>query len=108
MTNIYTRRLVLRPMTAAVLACLAASSFAQSASSDDANTQTVLISGSDVTQKTAASGVKEGLSADEIAVSTNVMTTEDALKYFPAVLVRKRFIGDTMGPMASRTVGVNV
>lgn len=108
MTNIFTRRFVLRPMAAALLASLAASSFAQSVSlDDDASTQTVLISGSDVAQKTAAAGVKEGLSADEIAVSTNVMTTEDALKYFPAVLVRKRFIGDTMGPMASRTVGVN-
>ncbi|GGP27953.1 TonB-dependent receptor [Silvimonas amylolytica] len=43
----------------------------------------------------------------DISTSINATDTEDALKYMPSVLVRKRFIGDTQAPMATRTTGIN-
>ena len=36
----------------------------------------------------------EGISAAEIGVRINATDAEDALKYFPSLLVRKRYIGD--------------
>lgn len=47
------------------------------------------------------------VTAKRIAETINVMDTEDALKYLPDVLVRKRYIGDTQAPMATRTTGIN-
>src|SRR3954452_11818706 len=38
--------------------------------------------------------------------TTNVRNTEDALRYFPSLFVRKRHIGDTQAPLATRTSGV--
>ena len=49
----------------------------------------------------------EGRDREKISETTNVMNTEDAFKYLPNVLVRKRFIGDTDAPIASRTTGIN-
>ena len=49
----------------------------------------------------------EGITAQQAAETINVMGTEDMLKYLPDVLVRKRFIGDTQSPMATRTTGIN-
>src|SRR3990172_13311308 len=37
--------------------------------------------------------------------STNVINTEDAVKYLPSVQVRKRFIGDRNAILASRNAG---
>jgi len=36
----------------------------------------------------------EGLTGEEIATRVNATDSEDALKYFPSLLVRKRYIGD--------------
>jgi len=36
----------------------------------------------------------EGITAQQIAQSINATDSEDALKYFPSLLVRKRYIGD--------------
>ena len=36
----------------------------------------------------------------------NVVNVEDALRYLPSLLVRKRHIGDTQAPLATRTSGV--
>lgn len=47
------------------------------------------------------------ITAKEISTSINATDTEDALKYLPSVLVRKRYIGDTQAPMATRTTGIN-
>ncbi|MDE2422409.1 MAG: TonB-dependent receptor [Gammaproteobacteria bacterium] len=47
------------------------------------------------------------ITAQQVAKTINVVNTEDALKYLPDVLVRKRYIGDTQAPLATRTTGVN-
>ncbi|MEO8818110.1 MAG: TonB-dependent receptor [Paralcaligenes sp.] len=49
----------------------------------------------------------ESVTASQMAQTINVMGAEDALKYLPDVLVRKRYIGDTQAPMATRTTGIN-
>ncbi|MFX6027781.1 hypothetical protein ABTE84_20750, partial [Acinetobacter baumannii] len=47
------------------------------------------------------------VTADAAADSINVTDSSDALKYLPSLSVRKRYIGDTQSPLATRTTGVN-
>lgn len=48
----------------------------------------------------------EGITAEEIAVAINATDAEDALKYLPSLLVRKRYIGDyDHAVLASRASG---
>jgi iron complex outermembrane receptor protein len=49
----------------------------------------------------------ESVTREQAADTVNVMNIEDALRYVPNVLVRKRYIGDTQAPMSSRTTGIN-
>ena len=44
--------------------------------------------------------------ATQIATNINAVTAEDALKYLPGILVRRRHIGDTQAPISTRTSGV--
>jgi len=44
--------------------------------------------------------------AEEVARTVNAITIEDALKYQPAIFVRRRHIGDTQAPITTRTSGV--
>src|SRR4029079_84137 len=50
---------------------------------------------------------KEGVDAAQLRTTTNVRNTEDALRYFPSLVVRKRHVGDTPAPLATRTSGVS-
>jgi iron complex outermembrane receptor protein len=49
---------------------------------------------------------KESADAARLRETTNLRNTEDALRYFPSLFVRKRHIGDTQAPLATRTSGV--
>src|SRR4051794_15088717 len=49
---------------------------------------------------------KESVDAARLRETTNVRNSEDALRYFPSLLVRKRHVGDTQAPLATRTSGV--
>src|SRR5690242_2827452 len=49
---------------------------------------------------------KESVDAAKLHTTTNVRNSEDALRYFPSLFVRKRHIGDTQAPLATRTSGV--
>jgi iron complex outermembrane receptor protein len=44
--------------------------------------------------------------AEDIATKVNAMNVEDAIKYLPSLIVRKRHIGDTQAPLATRTSGL--
>ncbi|MES2441784.1 MAG: TonB-dependent receptor [Pseudomonadota bacterium] len=44
--------------------------------------------------------------ADTIAATVNAMNVEDTLKYLPSLTIRKRHIGDTQSPLATRTSGL--
>jgi len=46
------------------------------------------------------------IDADTIARTTNAMNVEDTVKYLPSLIVRKRHIGDTQAPLATRTAGL--
>lgn len=52
--------------------------------------------------------VSEGITAQQMEETINVVNTEDALKYLPSLQIRKRFIGDTNGIVASRSSGTLV
>ena len=47
-----------------------------------------------------------GIDAATIAATINAVNVEDALKYLPSLIVRKRHIGDTQAPLATRTSGL--
>ena len=98
----------LRPLASAILACLTTTTMAQNIDSADADTHTVVVTGStNLGSVTVSPATIESVTAKELSDTTNVMNVEDALKYFPSILVRKRFIGDTQEPVTSRTTGVN-
>ncbi|MBN8806672.1 MAG: TonB-dependent receptor [Sphingomonas sp.] len=44
--------------------------------------------------------------AETIARQVNAMNVEDTVKYLPSLIVRKRHIGDTQAPLATRTSGL--
>jgi iron complex outermembrane receptor protein len=46
------------------------------------------------------------ITADLIADTVNAVSVEDTLKYLPSLIVRKRNIGDTQAPLATRTSGL--
>src|SRR5690242_19234633 len=50
----------------------------------------------------------EGIDAQQIGVRINATDAEDALKYFPSLVVRKRYIGDyDHAVLATRASGTN-
>jgi iron complex outermembrane receptor protein len=46
------------------------------------------------------------IDAARIAATVNATNVEDTLKYLPSLVIRKRHIGDTQSPLATRTSGV--
>lgn len=46
------------------------------------------------------------IAADRIAATVNAVNVEDSFKYLPSLIVRKRHIGDTQAPLATRTSGL--
>lgn len=53
-----------------------------------------------------APSTTETITARDIADTVNAVNIEDDLKYLPDVFIRKRHVGDTQAPMATRTSGV--
>ena len=48
----------------------------------------------------------ESITADQAFEKINVLNVEDALRYMPSLIVRKRHFGDTQDPLATRTSGL--
>jgi len=46
------------------------------------------------------------IDADRLATTVNAVNVEDSVKYLPSLIVRKRHIGDTQAPLATRTSGL--
>jgi iron complex outermembrane receptor protein len=89
-------------MAAAALPWVPAASMAQATAEP---VPAVVVQGHATPQQGPATS--ESINAAKIADTINAMTAEDALKYMPSVLIRRRFIGDTQAPMATRTTGIN-
>ncbi|GAA0534478.1 iron complex outermembrane receptor protein [Rhizomicrobium palustre] len=66
--------------------------------------ETVIVTGTP-SQTEVASHI-ESIDAATAKVKINVVNTEDMLKYLPSITIRKRHIGDTQDPIATRTNGV--
>ena len=49
---------------------------------------------------------RAAVDADTIATTINARNVEDTLKYLPSLVVRKRHIGDSQAPLATRTSGL--
>ena len=51
-------------------------------------------------------GTSESVTSGQIEQSVNLVNVEDALKYLPSLIVRKRNFGDQFAPLATRTSGL--
>ena len=57
-------------------------------------------------QKASGPATVESVDAERLEETTAIITPEDSLRYLPSLLVRKRHVGDTQSPLATRTSGV--
>ncbi|WP_374945006.1 TonB-dependent receptor [Sphingomonas sp.] len=53
-----------------------------------------------------APSTRATVTAAQIADTVNAVNVEDTLKYLPSLVIRKRHIGDTQAPLATRTSGL--
>ncbi len=47
------------------------------------------------------------ITSKELEQDVNMTTTEDSVKYMPSLMVRRRYVGDTNAPLATRTTGTS-
>lgn len=96
---------LLSAITCAVLLTLSHSASAQS--EKDIGT-IVITSGRPTSLPSQIPTTMEGVKAEDIAKNINATDSEDALKYLPSLLIRKRYIGDyNHAVLASRASGTN-
>lgn len=57
-------------------------------------------------QKASGPATVESVDAERLEETTAIITPEDSLRYMPSLFVRKRHVGDTQSPLATRTSGV--
>jgi iron complex outermembrane receptor protein len=80
---------------------------ARAAGEEDALDQrTIIVTGSLPPPLEQPPGTTEHVDADRLDETVNAVNVEDSLRYLPSLLVRKRHIGDTQAPLATRTSGV--
>lgn len=97
-------KIKLKPLFAAMIALHASHTFAQAATPETQVTQAdtpvkklgvVVVAGNQPTSlPTQIPTTTEGITKQQIEQTINATDSEDALKYFPSLLVRKRYIGD--------------
>ncbi len=54
----------------------------------------------------ATPATQETVTGEDISQTVNAINVEDTVKYLPSLIVRKRHIGDTQAPLATRTSGL--
>ena len=87
------------------LALLAAPAVAQADEAAPLD-QVVVTAAQPSTAFPTAPNTAEGVSAETLSATVNLLTPEDALRYLPNVLIRQRHVGDTQSPISTRTSGV--
>ena len=95
-----------RAFAAAVLACAAPAAWPQSAAPVTTLPEVSISEPPTTAQKYQLPATTESVTAAQMAETINVMNTEDALKYLPSLIVRKRNFGDQQSPLATRTSGL--
>lgn len=96
-----------RPLVLAMLCAWSNLALAQSASTDTSLPSIEVREQPSVPERKQLPQTSASISADTAADTVNVTDVSDALKYLPSLTVRKRYIGDTQAPLATRTTGVN-
>lgn len=97
-----------KPIAASLLAALSAGAFAQQASEAPVKTlgTVTVTSGQPTSLPTQIPTTIEGVTGKQVEDTVNAFDSEDALKYFPSLNVRKRYIGDyDHAVLASRASG---
>ena len=99
-------------ITAAMLTSLSALAQSPSPTSVDAPAKTLGVvtinSGQPTSLPTHIPTTNEGVTKEQIVQTINATDSEDALKYFPSLLVRKRYIGDyNHAVLSSRASGTS-
>jgi iron complex outermembrane receptor protein len=104
----YLNRLRASASVFAVFAAIApVAAFAEDPAPPSTTTQDILVVAQKQTQNIEnAPTSRATITADEIATTVNAINVEDALKYLPSLVIRKRHIGDTQAPIATRTSGL--
>lgn len=85
------------------LACTAAPALAEDISPPAA---IIVTAHPDASKIDNTPSTRASIDAATIATTVNAMNVEDTIKYLPSLLVRKRHIGDTQAPLATRTSGL--
>ena len=93
---------------AAVRACalLASATAPHAAYADDGEQRDILVTATKPATIEQPPATKASVTARQIEDQVNAVNIEDTLKYLPSLVVRKRHIGDTQAPLATRTSGV--
>jgi iron complex outermembrane receptor protein len=89
-----------------LLACTAVPVAAHAAGDEDPQEQRIVVTGERQVPAVQTPATSEGVDADRLDETVNAVNVEDSLRYLPSLLVRKRHIGDTQAPLATRTSGV--
>jgi iron complex outermembrane receptor protein len=77
------------------------------ADADSAAAPAIVVTGQQIPNRIDNSPATQvTVDAARIATSINAVSVEDALKYVPSLIVRKRSIGDNFAPIATRTSGL--
>ncbi len=103
------RKYIARTALSAVAAAghFAAPAFATEAAADTTTNQDILVTALKQTQTIENAPVTHvTIDGDAIRTTVNAVNVEDTLKYLPSLVVRKRHIGDTQAPLATRTSGL--
>ncbi|HEY0315374.1 MAG TPA: TonB-dependent receptor [Sphingomonas sp.] len=96
----------LRPCTA-LLAAISFAALATPSLADDAPPGDILVTAQKQQGRIEnAPSSRATVDAKTIAATANAVNVEDAVKYLPSLIVRKRHIGDTQAPLATRTSGL--
>jgi iron complex outermembrane receptor protein len=95
---------IARPLAAAALACHALCAAAQS--TDTTLPAIIVREAPTFPEQNQLPGTTESVTASQLAETVNVKTVEDAFKYMPGLVIRKRNIGDQFAPLATRTSGL--
>jgi iron complex outermembrane receptor protein len=91
---------------AAAFGCLAALIPAAAWAEEPEQNETIVVTGRREAAQETRPNSTASVDAETLQTTTNVINTEDALRYLPSLLVRKRHVGDTQAPVATRTSGV--
>src|SRR5882757_3299980 len=96
-----------RRALAVALAAMALLPVAAAAETDPDPQSDILVTASTQAQSIEKSpSTRSSITADQIDDTINASNIEDTLKYLPSLVVRKRHIGDTQAPLATRTSGL--